>query len=61
MSDEDDQKIELLFKFPAANEEVTVTVTGFNNPQAGLEALMRAGSRETIDGLLETMKAQAQQ
>jgi hypothetical protein len=53
---EDDSDIEIAFS--AGDDECTVTVSGFHNPQRGLEALEEAGSEETFVELLEAMETE---
>jgi hypothetical protein len=51
----DDADIEIAFS--AGDDECTITVSGFRNPQRGLQALEEAGSEETFLELLEEMEA----
>lgn len=51
----DDSDIEIAFN--SGDDECTITVSGFRNPQRGLQALEEAGSEETFLELLEEMEA----
>jgi hypothetical protein len=53
---EDDSDIEIAFN--AGDDECTVTVSGFHNPQRGLQALEEAGSEETFLELLDAMETE---
>ncbi|ANA86998.1 hypothetical protein SEA_MINECRAFTSTEVE_63 [Gordonia phage MinecraftSteve] len=54
----EENEITLGFRFDAADEDVTVTVTGYKNPMIGLAALKTAGSEESLEAILAQMKEQ---
>lgn len=61
MEEEDQSSITLMFRFDAAGEEVSVTVSGFRDPMIALSALKTAGSEQSLTNLLAQMKEKAAQ